>query len=48
MQFQINYWTVSTVLVHEELEKHQRPKEELKKMWELKITVVLVVTGALG
>ncbi len=30
------------------LEKYQRLKEELKKMWRVKATVVPVVIGALG
>lgn len=37
---------MSTVLVHEELEKHQRLKEELEKMWGLKTILVPMVTGA--
>jgi len=33
---------------HKKLEKCQGLKEEVKKMWEVKVTVVPVVIGALG
>ena len=33
---------------HEKLEKYQGLKEQLEKMWGMKVTVVPVVVGALG
>lgn len=33
---------------HEQLETHQGLKEELEKIWKVKLTVVLVVIGTHG